>query len=255
MKQFNKENLLALGIIGLLVLMAFAFKDDSTKIYLIGDSTMSIKEKSAFPETGWGVPFAGFFKESAEVINKAKNGRSTRTFIEEGLWESVLTNLKKGDYVLIQFGHNDESESKKDRYTTPVEFSSNLQKFVEESSAKGAKPILISPVSRRKFVNGQAQETHPLYTKLVAQLAEEQQLSYIDLDTLSRRLYQSYGEDKSRLLFLWLNEGEHPNYPNGIEDNTHFNELGARLIAQLVLKEIKRQQIDLQEYIIEAVLP
>jgi lysophospholipase L1-like esterase len=127
-----------------LALLSFAYKQKTkTKVYLIGDSTMSIKETKVYPETGWGMPFAYFFDSTIEVDNRAKNGRSTRTFISENRWQPLADNLQEGDYVFIQFGHNDESKEKTDRYTTPEQFKINLTKFVTETRAKKASPILI----------------------------------------------------------------------------------------------------------------
>src|SRR6187431_2989681 len=106
------------------ILLAIAFalpEKKKIKIFMAGDSTMSIKETKAYPETGWGMPFGYFFDSTVSIVNKAKNGRSTRTFISEGLWQSIISNVKDGDYVIIQFGHNDESKEKTDRYTTPGE--------------------------------------------------------------------------------------------------------------------------------------
>lgn len=209
------------------------------RIFLAGDSTMSIKELRAYPETGWGMPFVHFFDSSVVVDNRAKNGRSTRTFISEGLWDKLIKDVKHGDYVFIQFGHNDESEQKTDRYTTPDQFKANLRCFIEETRAKKATPVLFTPVSRRRFKEGKAIESHELYSSLVREVAETEKLLFIDLDKKSMELYQQLGEEASKLLFLQLKAGEHPNYPEGKIDNTHFNELGARMIAQLVLSEIK----------------
>ncbi|MBU3743724.1 MAG: rhamnogalacturonan acetylesterase [Sediminibacterium sp.] len=213
---------------------------EHTQIFLAGDSTMSVKEKKAFPETGWGMPFADWWDSSVTVINKAKNGRSTKTFIQEGIWSSIMNEMKAGDYVFIQFGHNDESPEKKDRYTSPDSFQLNLIKFVQEVHLKKGFPVLVSPVSRRKFdKQGNAVATHEMYTPLVQAVANQLQVPYINLDSVSRAMYQELGPDKSQLIFLQLKAGEHPNYPDGKIDNTHFNELGARLIAQLVVKEIR----------------
>ena len=224
---------------------------DHTHIFLAGDSTMSVKEKKAFPETGWGMPFADWWDSSVTVVNKAKNGRSTKTFIQEGIWESIITEMKEGDYVLIQFGHNDESPEKKDRYTPPDSFQHNLITFVQEVQQKKGFPVLLSPVSRRKFDKmGNALATHEKYTPLVQSVAKDLQVPYINLDSCSRVLYQLLGPDKSELIFLQLQPGEHPNYPDGKIDNTHFNELGARLIAQLVLKEIRNKVPALAEKIV-----
>ena len=243
--------LICLSVLGL-VLSSFSSQEKIT-VYLIGDSTISIKDESAYPETGWGMPFRHFFDSTVVVSNHARNGRSTRTFISEGRWAAVTSALKKGDYVFIQFGHNDESEAKTDRYTPPDQYKSNLKKFISETRAAGATPVLLTPVSRRKFANGQAIETHELYSALVREVAKDEKVAFIDLDVKSRALYQEFGEQNSALLFLQLKPGEHPNYPDGKNDNTHFNELGARLIAQIVLNEIKQSDLPLKERIVKPV--
>lgn len=220
------------------------------KIFLAGDSTMSIKETKAYPETGWGMPFVQFWDSTVTVVNRAKNGRSTKTFLSEGLWKSIYDEAGEGDYVIIQFGHNDESPDKKERYATPDTFKMNLTRFINETREKKATPILFTPVSRRKFdKSGNALPTHEQYSALVKEVAKETGVLFIDLDEKSRALYQQMGEENSKLLFLQLQPGEHPNYPEGKTDNTHFNELGARLIAQLVLKELKTLNIELTERI------
>ena len=209
------------------------------KIFLAGDSTMSIKDTSAYPEHGWGMPFVYFWDQSVSVVNKARNGRSTRTFIEEGLWKSIMDGAGAGDFVFIQFGHNDEVMEKKS-YTTPDSFAANLKRFVVETRSKHATPVLLTPVARRKFDEfGKPVDTHQAYAEIVRNVAMEMKVSFIDLNALSLQLYADLGEDKSKMLFVQLEPGEHPNYPSGKIDNTHFNEYGARLVAQLVLAEIK----------------
>jgi lysophospholipase L1-like esterase len=240
----------------LVVLMMTTLNQSPKKItvFLIGDSTMSIKRTEAYPETGWGMPFKYFFDSTVVVDNRAKNGRSTRTFISENLWQPVADNLKEGDYVFIQFGHNDESKEKTDRYTTPEQYKNNLIKFISETRAKKANPVLLTPVSRRKFKEGKAQETHQEYSPLVVEVATQQKVPLIDLDAKSLELLQKFGEEQSKLLFLQLAAGEHPNYPEGKADNTHFNELGARLIAQIVLSEIKNQKLGLADRIAKPIV-
>lgn len=220
------------------------------KIFLAGDSTMSIKETKAFPETGWGMPFVYFWDSSVTVVNRAKNGRSTKSFISEGLWKSITDEANEGDYVFIQFGHNDESVDKKERYSTPDTFKMNLSKFVLEARAKKAIPILLTPVSRRKFsADGKAMPTHEAYSPLVKEVADALSVPFIDLDEKSKQLYQQFGAENSKWLFLQLQSGDHPHYPDGRIDNTHFNELGARLIAQIVLQSVQELPIGLKEYI------
>ncbi|WP_222943835.1 rhamnogalacturonan acetylesterase [Pedobacter sp. N36a] len=236
-----------------LTLSITSFISDSKKltIYLIGDSTLAVKSASAFPETGWGMPFANFFCNKVLVDNRAKNGRSTKTFISENLWAPVVSELQKGDYVLIQFGHNDEVKTKAS-YTSEIDFVKNLSMFVQESRAKGAIPIFITPVARRSFdPDGKVKETHQVYAELVRELAKSSAVPLIDLDLKSQALLQEYGPDQSKLLFNYLEPGEHPNYPEGKKDDTHFNELGAREMAQLVLKEMRTLNFPVLTYLVK----
>lgn len=214
-------------------------------VYLIGDSTMADKEIIEYPETGWGMPFHYFFDSTVTVDNRAKNGRSTRTFIEEGRWQPVVDNLREGDYVLIQFGHNDEVPTKKS-YTTEDQFTANLTRFVTESRNKKAIPVLITPVARRKFDStGKIEETHAVYTQLVKAVAKKYDVPLIDLDEESQQLVQQLGPETSKYLYNYLSPGENPHYPDGREDDTHFSELGARKISEIVLYDIKKLNLDL----------
>jgi lysophospholipase L1-like esterase len=223
------------------------------KVWLIGDSTMSVKEVKAYPETGWGMPFAYFFDSTVTVDNRAKNGRSTRTFISEGLWQKLIDDVHKDDYVFIQFGHNDEVKEKTDRYTSPEDYKANLIRFIIETRNKKANPVLLTPVTRRQFDStGHIKETHLIYSNLVREVAKQQKVPLIDMDEKSKALLQQFGAENSKWLFMQLQPGEHPNYPDGRNDNTHFNELGARLMAQLVLKEIKELKLELSERIINS---
>jgi lysophospholipase L1-like esterase len=239
------------AMLALLLLSAFAPAPAKITVYLIGDSTMSVKDPKYYPETGWGMPFAGFFDETVTVDNRAQNGRSTKSFLAENRWQPVANALKPGDYVLIQFGHNDEVPTKK-TYTTEAEFKANLVRYVTETRAKKASPVLITPVARRKFdAAGQVEGTHTVYSEIVRATAREQQVPLIDLDRESQALLQQFGVETSRLLFNQLAPGEHPNYPDGKEDNTHFNELGARKMAQLVLADIRALKLDLAARIVQ----
>jgi len=216
-------------------------KEKRINIFLAGDSTMAIKEVKDYPETGWGLPFSIFFDSGVSVFNHAKNGRSTRTFISEGRWQTVREKLQKDDIVIIQFGHNDEVPSKKDRYTTPAEYKDNLKLFVSETRSKGAEPILLSPVTRRYFgKNGRIKETHD-YTKYCEELARREKVLYIDVDLLTRNHFSLMGEELSALRFMHIAADTHPNYPLGVNDNTHTNNFGAREIAQLVLAALKKR--------------
>ena len=211
------------------------------RLFIAGDSTASIKEVKAFPETGWGMPFVYFWDSTVTVVNKAKNGRSTSSFQTEGLWQSIMEEAGEGDYVFIQFGHNDEVSTKK-TYTAEAEFKANLKKFVAETKSKKAIPVLMTSMARRKFdAAGNIVGTHDTYAQITRAVAKEEGVVLFDMDKQTQQLFQQFGSQQSALLFLQLKPGEHPNYPQGKEDNTHFNELGARMVAQLVLKEIRDQ--------------
>lgn len=237
-----------------IALMSFLLhQPKKIRVWLIGDSTVCFYGPERAPITGWGMPFSGFFDSSVQTNNRARGGRSTRTFISENRWQPIADSLQTGDYVFIQFGHNDEAkeEKYKDRYTTAEDYRKNLIKFINETRAKNASPVIITPVSRMRFDStGQALETHKEYSAIAIAVAIEMQVPYIDLDKESRKLMQELGPKASKLLFLQLDPGEHPIYPAGIKDNTHFSELGARKMACIVLASIKEQQLDLAKHII-----
>jgi lysophospholipase L1-like esterase len=252
--MLNCLNKGALATFIFIVLSCIPAKKETITIYLIGDSTVAEYEPSRAPVAGWGMPFAKFFDSSVVVENHARGGRSTRTFLAEKRWEAVAKKLKKGDHVLMQFGHNDEAteERYKDRYTPVPDYKKNLFQFITETRAKGAVPVLVTPVTRRRFdKEGRIMETHIAYTNAVYELAKEHRVSLVDLDKKSRELLQEFGEENSKLLFMNLQPGEHPNYPDGQKDNTHFNEFGARKMAQLVLEEIRNQKLDIAERIVK----
>jgi lysophospholipase L1-like esterase len=222
-------------------------KKKHIKVFLAGDSTMSVKSTSAYPETGWGMPFANFWESTVTVVNLAKDGRSTKSFQRENLWQKIVMGAQPGDYIFIQFGHNDEVPTKANATTEP-EFGANLTKFVNDARSKGAIPVLLTPVARRKFDStGNIVGTHDVYSQIVRDVAETNKVPLIDLDKKAQQLYQQLGVETSKLLFNYLVPGEHPNYPNGKEDNTHFNELGEKKIAEIVLADIKSLLPELAE--------
>lgn len=233
--------------LSLLLLTAFAAPGPrkKTKLFMIGDSTMANKIGQVFPETGWGMPLVTFFDTAAVAIdNRAQNGRSTRTFLAENRWQPIVDALQPGDYVFIQFGHNDEADNYPDRYTPPEDYRKNLSKFVAETRSRKGNPVLLTPITRRRFdKEGHIMETHVAYSKVTTEVAAQYKVPLIDLDKMSRELVQQYGVDKSLLLYLELAPGDHPNYPYGHHDNTHFTELGARKMAQLAVSQVIAQKL------------
>ncbi len=240
--------------IGSITILSFLITPQKkNKVWMIGDSTMCYYGPERAPLTGWGMPFATFFDSTIQFDNRARGGRSTRTFISENRWQPISDSLLEGDYVLIQFGHNDEAkeEKYKDRYTPPEDYRKNLIRFITETRNRKAFPLLITPVSRMRFdKQGKALETHTEYSAIVREVGKDQNIPVIDLDKESRELYQKLGPEATKLLFMQLEPGEHPFYPEGAKDNTHFNELGARKMAQIVLADIRSLQLELAKHIV-----
>jgi lysophospholipase L1-like esterase len=225
-----------------------AFCQPPITIHLAGDSTMAEKLPTKRPETGWGERLQSFFNsdKQIEIRNYAKTGRSTRTFISEGLWADLLAHVKPGDYVFIQFGHNDESKEKVDRYTPPEDFHNNLVRFVEDVRGKRAFPVLLTPLMRRRFdADGKLVDTHGEYPDIVRRVAAEYKTPLIDMHRASARILELYGPEPSRALFLQLKPQQNPNYPDGIEDNTHFSPDGAQVMAELAVNGIRENKLPL----------
>lgn len=210
-------------------------------IYMIGDSTMADKSLSGGnPERGWGQMFPGFLTPDIHVDNRALNGRSTRSFRNEGHWELVRKKLRKGDYVFIQFGHNDQKADTARHSDAETDYKINLGKYIDETRKVGAIPVLFTPIVRRKFnPNGTLADTHGKYTDAVRTVAKEKQVLLIDLNKMSAGLLEKYGPEKSTSLFVWVEPGIYAALPKGKQDNTHLNVRGARLIARMVAEAIK----------------
>ena len=239
----------------LLTLLVLLFLDCQTQekitLHLIGDSTCAPKADNRRPETGWGEKFEDFFNQNVQVRNYARNGRSTRTFIEEHRWDSTLAALKAGDYVFIQFGHNDEVPTKKS-YTTPDDFKANLKRFILDTRAREAIPVLLTPVSRRRFdEQGNFFDTHGEYGSYVRQVAEETSVAFIDMQILSMAIIVRYGKKESTKLFLHCSEGECSNYPKGIIDDTHFSDFGATVMAEALSKALVDTNMPLKHYLLK----
>lgn len=221
-------------------------------LFLAGDSTLAEKEPDKRPETGWGEALRLLLDESKlRLENHAKNGRSTKSFLAEGCWDALVARVQKGDWVLIQFGHNDQSKDKGERYTPPDDYKANLTRFVSEVRKRGGIPVLLTPVMRRRFTpEGQFYDTHGVYPELVRTVAAQTRTPLIDHHRLSERLLIERGPELSRRLFLQLKPGESPNYPSGVEDNTHFNAEGARAMAALVAHAVREARLELAEALV-----
>ncbi|WP_129618787.1 pectinesterase family protein [Bacteroides stercoris] len=274
-------------LLGLFFLFS-AFTSDKPKItiFMIGDSTMSNKSLTGGnPERGWGHVLPGFFSEDIIVDNHAQNGRSSKSFIDEGRWDKVLALIKKGDYVFIQFGHNDE-KPKADRHTDPgTTFDANLRKFVNETREKGGIPVLFNSIVRRNFgvaddkvvaqaiiqddirrgINPDAKrdasqtavsekgdkliDTHGSYLDSPRNVAKELNVPFVDMNKITHELVEGMGPEESKKLFMWVPANVVPAMPKGREDNTHLNVYGARVIAGLTVDAIASVVPELAKYV------
>jgi len=236
--------------------MGFVSKDPhKTTIYTIGDSTMANKDTTNNNEEhGWGQVLTTYFDTSqVEIENHAKDGRSSKSFVNEGRWDAILEKLKAGDYVFIQFGHNDEKIEQDKLYTDPKStYPEYLTKFVSETRERGAHPVLMTSIVRRKFsMDGTLENTHGEYPDAVRKLARELDVPMIDMEAKSRELVLSKGIEKSKDIYLWLEKGESKRYPNGREDNTHLSKYGALSIAKLAIEGIKESNLPISKFIME----
>ena len=226
-------------------------------IYLIGDSTMADKPLTGSPERGWGQVFPLYFRPGIRIENHAKNGRSTKSFIREGRWATVCEKLQPGDYVLMQFGHNDAKKEDSTRFADAhTDYKTNLLMFIRETQAKGAHPVLITPVVRRRFdAEGKFYDVHGDYPGVVRELGSEENVPVIDLWQKSMDLLKQLGAEDSKRLFLSIRPGEYSAVPAGKQDDTHFSWYGAATIARLVVEEIHRLQLPLTEFLRTERLP
>ena len=274
----NKITLL-LGL--LFVLTAFTPAKRNITIFTIGDSTMANKKlEGGNPERGWGQMLSRYFTDDITIDNHAVNGRSSKSFINEGRWDAVLSKIQKGDYVFIQFGHNDEKDDP-NRHTDPgTTFDANLKKFVEDTRAKGGIPVLFNSIVRRNFgkADGNAVanaikqddirngidpkapkdsieegetliDTHGAYLISPKNVAKELNVTFIDLNSLTHKLVEGMGPQKSKELYLWVEPKTVPALPNGREDNTHLNVHGASVIAEMAVKAVTEAIPELQQYV------
>lgn len=207
------------------------------KMFLFGDSTMSYNSCLTYPQTGWGQVLPLFCTNFLTIVNLAKNGRSSKTFYEEGLYKPVLTELNPGDYVVIQFGHNDQKVNT-ERFTSPFgTYQEYLLKLINIVRNKGGIIILLSPIYRRYFDCGILRpNVHLNYPDAMKALAKDENVYYIDMTQLTFDLLKEVGDERSKFLFMNLKPNQYINYPDGLVDNTHLVYEGAYQIARLFVE-------------------
>ena len=228
-----------------------------TVLFLAGDSTMADKPRAAFPERGWGQALRDLALPSIRVDNRAINGRSTRSFIDEGHWEALLRDLKSGDWVLIQFGHNDQKSEDPSRYADAEgDYRANLEVFIRDVRDRGAHPLLATSVARRKWDESGSRlvGTHGDYPSVVRAVSSVEDVPLLDLEKLTTDLEEARGLEGSKSLHLWFAPGDNPTLPTGLQDNTHYSMAGANAVARLAVAEMRRVGVPLSRYFADAVV-
>ena len=217
-------------------------------IYMIGDSTMKFNNFYTYPQTGWGQVLNLFTKEDILVFDYAENGRSTKSFIDEGRFDFVLGRIKKGDYLIVQFGHNDEKIKDPKRYTEPFgEYQKNLKYFADEASKKGAHVVFATSITRHQFVDGKCVNSHGDYPKAMLEFAKENGYTCIDMNKLTIDLYNEIGEEASKKFHMIFGPNIYDVYKDGKDDHSHLMYDGAVRIAKLFVEAIEETNDPINE--------
>lgn len=212
------------------------------RIFLAGDSTVAYNDITSYPQTGWGQAIHLYLSPDVQILNYAKNGRSSKSFIEEGLLEEINQCIGEGDLLLIQFGHNDQKEEAS-KHTEPYStYQAYLRQYIDVARRHGATPILITPLYRRHFdKEGRLKDkVHGEYPEAMKALAQELGVDLIDLCKESKELFETLGDAGSKSLFMHLPPGTYKAYPEGKEDDTHMTYDGAVKIAGIVYRGLER---------------
>ncbi len=209
------------------------------RVFWIGDSTVQYNGIDTWPQCGMGQELGLYLRQGVAVENHARNGRSTKSFRDEGLWAPVEQALGPGDILLIQFGHNDEKTEDSARYSSPEQYAENLLAYAKQARQKGALPVLITPLTRRRFENGLLTYSHGAYPAACRTLAANTGLPLIDLTTDSRALVAGLGEESSRELYMYFEPGRYANYPAGMTDNTHLRYEGAVAFCGIIAQGLR----------------
>ncbi len=224
-------------------------KEPKVTLFLAGNST--VVDEAEEPWSGWGQLFSRFFTSDVAVANYAESGEAANTFVSSKRFAKLLTKIKKGDYLFIEFGHNDQKQkgTGKGPYTS---YKNDLKYLIRQTKEKGAKPILVTSMHRRFFdEQGKVVNTHGDYPDAARQTAREEQIPLIDLNAMSKVLYEAWGPDGSKRAFVHFPAGTFPNQTEPLADNTHFNPYGGYEIAKCILKGIQEAQLPIQKYIVK----
>lgn len=209
-------------------------------LFLCGDSTMADKtELEISPERGWGQLFPSFLLPGITVENYAMNGRSTKSFITEGRWEYVLNRMHRGDWVILQFGHNDSKIDDPKRYASIEDYENNLMRMTEEAERRGARVIIATPISRRYFKDGEFRPRHGGYPEAARRVARRMDVPMLDMEKATADWIIGLGDEDSKAYFMNVAPGECTKFPEGKTDNTHLRENGALAVGAMAAQMMR----------------
>ena len=218
----------------------------ATTVFLCGNSTVVDQDEE--PWASWGQMITRWMDNGVSIANYAESGETATTFIGAGRLKKALTQMKKGDYIFMEFGHNDQKQ-KGPGAGAYYNFATALKTFVDEARARGAHPIFVTPTQRRSFQNGKIQETHANYPEAMLWVAEREKVPVIDLHSMTRDFYEAMGEENSKKAFVHYPANTYPGQTQALADNTHFNPYGAYEIAKCVIEGLKTAAPELYKHI------
>ena len=223
------------------------------KLFLMGDSTMKKNNYYSYPQTGWGQGLELFVKEGVQIVNYAENGRSTKSFIDEGRFERILNEISKGDYVICSFGHNDEKMNDPSRYTQPYgSYTDNLRYFKLEIEKRGGKIVFATSITRHKFnQKGECINSHGEYPQAMLDFCLKNKCTCIDMNKYTRELYTKLGEEETKKFHMIFPPNTFSNYMEGKDDHSHLVHYGAVRIAYIFVEELSKTNDSLNSLFID----
>ena len=241
----KKMNLFSVLSAAVLCCVLLAAGKRTPTLFMVGDSTMADKTELAIsPERGWGQVFPTYLNSDVRVENHAMNGRSTKSFVDEGRWDSVLVRMHRGDALILQFGHNDAKYTDSKRYSSPEQYEANLRRMIRQAQERGVQVVVCTPICRRQFnAEGELEMTHGRYPAAAKRAAAGAGVPLLDMETITAEWLRRLGDQASKKYFMNVKPGECEKYPEGKIDDTHLREAGALAVGAMVVEQLRAQNV------------
>lgn len=223
-------------------------KISTPTVYLAGDSTVVDQDNE--PWAAWGQMLPSFFGPGVSIANHAESGETIRSFVGERRFDKIFSTIHAGDYLLMQFGHNDQKQGA--GYVLPNDYAALLRQYIALARSKGAHPILVTSMNRRTYDStGKVRDTLAPYPRVVREVGASEDVPVLDLNALSKTLYEAVGEAKSRSMFVYADANTYPNQTEALHDDTHFNAYGAYELARCVVLGMQQARVPLTTFLRE----